>query len=52
MNKDISKIWIQGTSSTCLVITKKVALQHGLTDDDHVTVESTNEGILIKRLEI
>jgi hypothetical protein len=57
--KDISKIWIQGTSSTCLVIPKKVALEFGLTDESRVIVEghrcsaySTDNGILIRKLEI
>jgi hypothetical protein len=52
MNKDISKIWIQGTSSACLVIPKKVALEYGLTDESHVVVEGTANGILIRKLEI
>ena len=50
--KGIAKLWIQGTNSTCLVIPKKITTEHGLTDEDHVTVESTKDGILIKRLEI
>jgi antitoxin component of MazEF toxin-antitoxin module len=50
--KSISKLWIQGPSSVCLVIPKKIAAKHGLTDGNHVTVESTKEGILIKRLDI
>jgi antitoxin component of MazEF toxin-antitoxin module len=52
MTKSISKLWIQGNNSTCLVIPKKVASEYGLTDDNHVTVEGTKEGILIKKLEI
>jgi antitoxin component of MazEF toxin-antitoxin module len=51
-NKEISKLWIQGQNSTCLVIPRKIALEHGLTDDGHVVVESTENGILIKRLDI
>jgi bifunctional DNA-binding transcriptional regulator/antitoxin component of YhaV-PrlF toxin-antitoxin module len=52
MNKDISKVWIQGTSSTCLVIPKKVALEYGLTDESRVVVEGTKDGILIRKLQI
>jgi hypothetical protein len=50
--KEISKIWIQGSSSCCCVIPKKVALQYGLTDESHVIVEGTDQGILIKKLDI
>jgi len=50
--KDISKIWIQGTSSCCCVIPKKIALQYGLTDDSRIVLEGTANGILIKKLEI
>jgi len=50
--KGIAKLWIQGTNSTCLVIPKKITAELGLTDEDHVTVERTDDGILIKRLDI
>jgi len=51
-SKEISKIWASGNSTSCLVIPKKVALEHGLTDEDHVVVQSTKDGILIKRIDI
>jgi antitoxin component of MazEF toxin-antitoxin module len=50
--KRIAKIWASGKSTACLVLGKEIAEEYNLTDDDHVTVEGTNEGILIKRLEI
>jgi antitoxin component of MazEF toxin-antitoxin module len=50
--KGISKLWIQGQNSTCLVIPRKITVEHGLTDEDHVSVESTKDGILIKRLDV
>jgi antitoxin component of MazEF toxin-antitoxin module len=50
--KVIAKIWASGKSAACLVIPKQIATDYGLTDDDHVTVEGTKEGILIRRLEI
>jgi hypothetical protein len=40
-----------GTQSYEL-IPKKIASDYGLSDEDHVTVETTKEGILIKRLQI
>lgn len=51
-HKEIKKIWQNGNSTSCLVIPRKFALEHGLTDESHVTVESTAEGILIERLDV
>ena len=51
-NKGISKLWIQGQNSTCLVIPRKIAKDYGLTDEDHVSVEATKDGILVRRVEI
>jgi bifunctional DNA-binding transcriptional regulator/antitoxin component of YhaV-PrlF toxin-antitoxin module len=51
-NKEIDKVLIHGTSNTCLVIPKKVALEYGLEEPANVVVEKTDQGILIRKLEI
>jgi antitoxin component of MazEF toxin-antitoxin module len=52
MTKKVSKIFASGHSAACLVIPKKVAVQHGLIDDAHVIVESTEQGILIRKVDL
>jgi hypothetical protein len=51
-SKEISKVWIQGKSSTTMVIPRNLALKYGLEDESHVVVEGTDKGILIRKLEI
>jgi antitoxin component of MazEF toxin-antitoxin module len=46
------KTWIQGAATCTLVIPKNIAAQYGLTDPSYVTVEATNEGILIRKLAV
>jgi hypothetical protein len=43
------KTWIQGAATCTLVIPKN---PYGLTDPSYVTVEATNEGILIRKLAV
>jgi hypothetical protein len=50
--KKIMKTWIQGAATCTLVIPKNIAAQYGLTDPSYVTVEATNEGILIRKLAV
>ena len=50
--KQITKTWISGPSSCTLIIPKSIAKQHGLDKPSHVVMESTPEGILIKKLEV
>lgn len=52
VTKQISRTWISGPSSCTLIIPKSIAIQHGLDQPSHVVVESTPEGILIRRLEV
>ena len=52
MSKEIKKIWTNGNSTCCPVIPRKVAQEHGLTEEDYVVVENTAEGILIRRVDV
>jgi bifunctional DNA-binding transcriptional regulator/antitoxin component of YhaV-PrlF toxin-antitoxin module len=51
-NKEITKTWISGQNSCTLVIPKSVARQYGLDSPSHVVVEATEQGILIRKLEV
>ena len=50
--KRISKTWISGQNSCTLVIPKSIAKSYGLDEPSNVVVETTPEGILIKKLEV
>lgn len=51
-NKEITKTWISGKNSATLVIPASVAREYGLDSPSHVIVEKTDQGILIRKLEI
>lgn len=48
--KTISSIFKTGSGSSTLIIPKQIASQYGLAEPCHVIVESTLNGILIKKL--
>jgi len=50
--KEITKTWISGHKSCTLVIPKTIAKEYGLDSPSHVTIESTSNGILIKKLDL
>ncbi len=52
VNKEITKTWISGQNSCTLIIPRSVAKEYGLDSPSHVIVEKTEEGILIRKLEL
>ena len=50
--KRISKTWISGQNSCPLVIPKSIAKSYGLEEPANVIVEATEQGILIRKLEL
>ena len=50
--KEVSKTWISGPSSCTLIIPKSLAKSHGLDKPSHVLIEDTENGILIRKLEL
>jgi len=50
--KEIMKTWLTGNRSCTLILPRSVAKEYGLEEPSHVIVEGTNEGILIKKLEL
>jgi len=50
--KGISKIWMTNDISATLIIPIEVAKKHSLTKGNHVLVEDTDQGILIRTLKI
>ena len=50
--KRISKTWISGQNSCTLVIPKSIAKSYGLEEPANVIVEATEQGILIRKLEL
>jgi hypothetical protein len=51
-NKEVTRTYLSGTHSCVLVIPKDIARRYKIDNPSHVVVEGTQEGILIKRLEI
>jgi len=51
-NKEIIKTWLTGQRSCTLVIPKEFAKEYGLLEPSHVIVEATENGILIRKLEV
>ena len=51
-NKTITRTWLAGSHSCTLVIPKDFAKELGLDKPSHVIIEKTNEGLLIKKLEL
>lgn len=51
-HKEIMKTWLTGQTSCTLIIPKEIAKKYNLDEPSHVTVEETEDGILIRRLEI
>ena len=49
---EIAKTWISGQKSVTLIIEKKLAEEYDLIDPQHVKLERTSEGILIKKLKL
>ena len=47
--KEISKIWLHNNISASLIIPVEIARKHNLTKGNHVVVEDTEAGILIRR---
>jgi bifunctional DNA-binding transcriptional regulator/antitoxin component of YhaV-PrlF toxin-antitoxin module len=50
--KEVTKTYLSGAHSYVLVIPKEIARRYGIDNPSHVIVEGTEEGILIKKLEI
>lgn len=51
-SKEISKIWLHNNISASLIIPVEIARKHNLTKGNHVVVEDTDEGILIRKLDL
>ena len=47
---EIAKTWISGQKSVTLIIERKLAEEYDLIDPQHVKLERTPEGILIKKI--
>ena len=50
--KGISKIWMTNEISATLIIPVEVAKKHNLSKGEHVIVEDTGTGILIRKLNL
>jgi hypothetical protein len=51
-NREITKIWLHYNISASLIIPVEIARKHNLTKGNHVVVEDTDQGILIRKLDI
>ena len=49
-NREITKIWLHNNVSASLIIPIEIARKHNLTKGNHVIVEDTDQGILIRKL--
>lgn len=50
--KDVTTTFVSGKTSCTLIIAKEIAKKYGIDEPSHVVVEGTDEGILIRRIEI
>jgi hypothetical protein len=50
--KRITSTFVSGTTSCTLIIAKELAKRYGIDEPSHVIVEGTEEGILIRKLEL
>jgi hypothetical protein len=51
-NREITKIWLHNNVSASLIIPIEIARKHNLTKGKHVIVEDTDQGILIRKLNL
>jgi hypothetical protein len=51
-NREITKIWLHNNVSASLIIPIEIARKHNLTKGNHVIVEDTDQGILIRKLNL
>ena len=51
-HKQISKIWLLNDTSATMIIPAAFARKYGLTKGEHVIVEDTGTGILIRKLNL
>jgi hypothetical protein len=51
-NREVTKIWLHNNVSASLIIPVEIARKHNLTKGNHVVVEDTDQGILIRKLDI
>jgi hypothetical protein len=52
LRKRITSTFVSGTTSCTLIIAKEIAKRYGIDEPSHVIVEGTEEGILIRKLEV
>lgn len=52
IDKDVTTTFLTGKTSCTLIISKEIAKKYGIDEPSHVIVEGTNDGILIKKLEV
>ena len=50
--KQVTKTYLSGTHSCVLVIPKDIARKYKIDTPSHVVIEPTDQGILIKKLDI
>lgn len=51
-NVEIAKTWLTGQKSVTLIIERKIAEEYGLIDPQHVILQRTKQGILIRKLDV
>jgi hypothetical protein len=52
LDKDVTTTFLTGKASCTLIISKVIAKKYGIDEPSHVVVKGTNEGILIRKLEV
>ena len=52
LQREVTKIFKSGSNSSTLIIPKQFAKQFGLDEPCHVVIESTADGITLKKLEL
>jgi Antidote-toxin recognition MazE, bacterial antitoxin len=50
--KYVKPIFVSGQNSSTIILPKKLAREHGLEYGSHVVIESTPNGILIRKIDL
>ena len=52
VDRDVTTTFLTGKTSCTLIISKEIAKKYGIDEPSHVVIEGTDQGILVRKLEL
>jgi predicted regulator of Ras-like GTPase activity (Roadblock/LC7/MglB family) len=52
IDRDVTTTFTTGNHSTTMIISKEIAKRYGIDEPSHVVIEGTDQGILIRKLNL